>query len=60
MLDRSYCIEDIDTNHLPEWERKVPQWRQIYPNFMFNIYKINNILNKSDNNMIIIYLPPKI
>jgi len=55
-----YCIEDIDTNYLPEWERKVFQWQQIYPNFIFQISKINNILNTSDNNMIIIHLPNKI
>ena len=55
-----YCIEDIDTNHLLMWERKVSQWTQIYPNFIFEIFRINNILNKSDNNMIVVYLPPKI
>jgi len=55
-----YCIEDIVTDQLGEWERKVSQWKQIYPNFIFEIYRINNILNKSDNNMIIIHLPPKI
>lgn len=55
-----YCIEDIATDHILEWERKVSQWTQMYPNFIFQIFKINNIINKIDNNMIIIYLPPKI
>ena len=55
-----YCIEDIATDLIVEWERKVSQWKQIYPNFIFEIFRINNILNKSDNNMIVVYLPPKI
>jgi hypothetical protein len=55
-----YCIEDIWTDHILEWEKKVSQWKQIYPNFLFQIFKINSIRNNHDNNMIIIYLPPKI
>jgi hypothetical protein len=55
-----YCIEDIATDQILEWEKKVSEWQQKYPNFIFQIYTINNILNKSDNNMIIIYLPNKI
>ena len=55
-----YCIEDIATDQILQWEDKVALWRQIYPNYMFQIFRINNLINKTDNNMIIIYLPPKI
>jgi hypothetical protein len=55
-----YCIEDIATDQILQWEDKVALWRQKYPNFIFQIFRINNLINKTDNNMIIIYLPPKI
>ena len=50
-----YCIEDIDINYIPKWEKKTSLWRDIYPDFQFYIFKINNNLNSSDNNMIIVH-----
>ena len=55
-----YCVEDIATNHILEWEQKTSLWRVIYPDLQIRMFKINNILNSNDNNMIIIHRPRKI
>ena len=50
-----YSVEDIRTIDLSTWEQQIGQWIVKYPNFKFNLSKITNHVNPSDNNMILIY-----
>ena len=50
-----YCVEDICTIDLSTWEQQIGKWIVKYPNFKFNLRKITNHVNPSDNNMILIY-----
>jgi hypothetical protein len=50
-----FCIENVRTDQLDQWEKIIQGSRQIYLNFQFQIFRLDNILNKNDNNMIIIH-----
>jgi len=50
-----FCVEDVRTDHLDQWEKIIAEWKLKYLNFQFKILIVNNLLNKNDNNMIIIH-----
>jgi hypothetical protein len=50
-----FCVENIRTDQLEQWEKIIQEWRLKYLNFQFQILRLDNILNKNDNNMLIIY-----
>ena len=49
-----YCVEDVRTDQLDLWEKIISEWRLKYLNFQFEILRLDTLLNKNDNNMIII------
>lgn len=49
-----YIIEDIIPSALLKWEEKLVEYREKYKYLDFKIVKLPNMINKNDNNLIVI------
>lgn len=49
-----YVIEDILTQNLNKFENKIKEWKLNYPNLQFNLLQVPSLVNKVDNNLLVI------
>ena len=52
-----FIIEDIQNNEKHLFIKKIKEWNNIFPNYIFDLIEIPSLRNKQDNN--IIYVSPK-
>jgi SAM-dependent methyltransferase len=48
-----YIIEDISQSIIPQLEEKVIEWRNTYPEIIFDILRLKHEKNNSDNNILL-------
>lgn len=52
-----YVIEDILNSNIHRFETKIKEWKTVYPSMQFELLRIPSLVNRVDNNILIIRKP---